>query len=156
MEQFKQLAKIDMVSVPYNGGALAAMAVIGGHATMLVANVAETKVHVEAGKLRALVVSTAQRSEVLPGVPTIAESGFPEFDSGNWFGALVRAATPRPAIDRLNAELMRALQSPEVRDALTRLGLSPGPLSPSAFDAFMRTEMERNGRIIRALNLKIE
>jgi tripartite-type tricarboxylate transporter receptor subunit TctC len=156
MERLKQAAKIDIVSVPYNGGALASMAVVGGHTTMLVANVAETKTQVLSGKLRALVVTTAQRSEVLPDVPTVAESGFPGFDSGNWFGAMVRSGTPKAAIDRLSAEIARALQLPEVRDALLKLGLSPAAMSPSEFDAFVRDEMERNGKIIKALNLKME
>lgn len=86
----------------------------------------------------------------------VAESGFPGFDAGNWFGAVVRTGTPKAAIDRMSAEIARALQLPEVRDALVKLGLSPGAMSPSEFDAFLRAEMENNGKIIRALNLKIE
>ena len=156
MERFKQAAKIDMVSVPFGGGAPAALSVIGGHTSMLVANVAETAPQVVAGKLRAIAVTTIARSDVLPDVPTIAESGFPGFDSGNWFGAVARSGTPKAAIDRLSAEIARALDLPEVRDALLKLGLNPAPMTPAQFDAFLRTEMDRNGGLIKALNLKME
>jgi len=132
------------------------MAVIGGHTTMLVANVAETSAHVKAGQLRALMVTTAKRSEVLPAVPTIAESGFPGYDVGNWFGVLARSGTPKTAIDRLNAEIGRALEQPEAREALVKIGLSPAPMSPAEFDAFVRAEIERNGRIVKLLNLKMD
>lgn len=156
MEQFKLLAKVDMTSVPYNGGAPATMAVLGGHTTILVANVAETAPHVLAGKLRGVVVTTVARSDVLPNVPTIAESGFPGFDNGNWFGALVRSGTPRPAIDRLNQEIVRALELPEVRETLVKIGLLPAPSTPDAFTAFVLKQMEVNGHVARTLNLKID
>ncbi len=156
MEQFKLAAKVDMVSVPYNGGAPATMAVLGGHTTILIANIAETKPHVDAGKLRALVVTTAARSDLLPAVPSIAESGFPGFDAGNWFGVLVRSGTPKAAIDRLNQEIVRGLEHPDVRETLVKIGLSPAPMSPDEFSAFVRNEMERNGRIAKMLNLKID
>lgn len=155
-EMFKDAAGIDIVNVPYGGGAPATMAVIGGHTTMLVANVAEVAPHVASGKLRALAVTSLARSGVLKDVPTVAESGFPGFDSTNWFGAVARAATPKNAIDRLSAEIARGLQLPEVNDALSRLGLSAAAMSPGEFDAFLRAEMERNGKIIRALNLKVD
>jgi len=101
-------------------------------------------------------VTSAARSDVLRDVPTIAESGYPGFDVTNWFGAVVRSATPRSTIQRLAAEIARALQLPEVSDVLTKLGLSPAPMSPEAFDAFLRSEMEKNGRIIRKLNVQAD
>jgi tripartite-type tricarboxylate transporter receptor subunit TctC len=155
-ELFKDAAKIDIVNVPYNGGAPATMATVGGHTTMLVTNIIEAAPQVVAGKLRGIAVTTIQRSEVLPQVPTVAEGGFPGFDAGNWFGALVRSGTPKPAIDRLNAEIIRALDQPDVRETLGRYALIPAPMTPERFGAFIRTEMERNGRIIRKLELKME
>jgi tripartite-type tricarboxylate transporter receptor subunit TctC len=156
MELFKELTRIDVVNVPYNGGALATMAAVGGHTTMLVTNVIEAAEQVKSGKLRGLAVTTIQRSEVLPEVPTVAESGYPGFDAGNWFGAVVRAGAPRAAIERLNLEMTRALDQPEVREVFVRQGLMPAATTPAGFDAFLRAEMERNGRIVKKLNLKID
>ena len=153
-ELFKSVAKVDITHVPYNGGAPATLATVAGHTTLLVSNIVEVATHVRAGKLRAFAVTTIKRSEVLPEVPTIAESGYPGFDASNWFGSVVRSATPRPVIDRLNAEIARALALPDVREPLMRLGLSPSPTTPDQFSAFIRREIERNGKIVRALGLK--
>jgi tripartite-type tricarboxylate transporter receptor subunit TctC len=155
-ELFKDAAKVDIINVPYNGGAPATMAVVGGHTSMLVTNIIEAAPQVNAGKLRGLAVTTVKRSEVLPEVPTVAEAGYPGFDAGNWFGAVVRTGTPKPAVDRLNAEIARALELAEVRDALLKQGLTPAPMSPEAFNAFLRKEMERTGRIVKMLNLKMD
>ena len=155
-EQFADAAKIRLTNVPYNGGAPATMAAVGGHTTMVVANVAEVAPQIEAGKLRALAVTTLTRSEVLKNVPTVAESGFPGFDAANWFGAVARSATPRNVIDRLNAEIGRALQLQEVKDTLGRQGLAPAATTPAEFDAIIRREVEVNSKIIARLNLRVE
>jgi tripartite-type tricarboxylate transporter receptor subunit TctC len=155
-ELFKNVAGVDIIHVPFNGGAPATMSTIGGHTTLLVTNIIEAAPNARAGKLRALGVTTARRSEVMPEVPTIAESGYPGFDAGNWFGAVVRAGTPRAIIDRLHAEITRALDLTEVREPLLRQGLVPAPMSPDQFNAFIRSEMDRNGRVIRTLNVKVE
>ena len=155
-EIFKTVAKIDMTNVPYGGGAPAATAVLGGHNSMLIGNVLDCSPYVASGRMRAVAVTSATRSEVLPNVPTIAESGYPGFDVTNWFGTVVRAGTPRVAVERLNAEIRRALLLADVKEGLGRLGLTPGPMTPTEFEAFIRREMENNGKIIKALNLKIE
>jgi tripartite-type tricarboxylate transporter receptor subunit TctC len=155
-EMFKNVAKVDITHVPFNGGAPATLSSIGGHTTLLVTNIIEAAPNARAGKLRVLGVTTIKRSEVMPEVPTIAESGYPGFDAGNWFGTVVRAGTPKPIIDRLHTEIVRALDVPEVRDPLVRQGLTPAPMTPDQFTAFIRNEMERNAKIIKALNLKIE
>jgi tripartite-type tricarboxylate transporter receptor subunit TctC len=155
-ELFKDVARVDITHVPYNGGAPATLATVGGHTSLLVTNIIEVAPNVRAGKLRALGVTTLKRSEVLPEVPTIAESGYPGFDAGNWFGISIRSSTPKAIVDRLNAEISRALDLPEVRDPLVRHGLSPAPTTPQQFTAFIRSEMERNGKIVKALNLKID
>jgi tripartite-type tricarboxylate transporter receptor subunit TctC len=154
-ESLSEAAGIQIVSVPYNGAGPAVTAALGGHASMVVLNVSELAPHVAAGKLRAIAVTSATRSEVLKDVPTIAESGYPKVDVTNWFGSVVRSATPRPIVERLSAEIGRALQLPEVAHALTKLGLTPAPMGAEAFDAFLRAEMEKNGRIIQKLNLKV-
>ena len=155
-ELFKSAAKVDITHVPYNGGAPATLATVGGHTTLLVSNVIEIAPNVRAGKLRGLGVTTIKRSALLPDVPTIAESGYPGFDAGNWFGMVVRATTPKPILDRLNAEVVRALDLPEIKEPMGHHGLTVEPMSSDQFNAFIRSEMERNGKIIKALNLKVE
>jgi tripartite-type tricarboxylate transporter receptor subunit TctC len=156
MELFKEAAKIDILAVAYGGGAPAATAVIGGHTMILVANIAETAPFATAGKLRALAVTSLNRHELLPQIPAIAESGYPGFEALNWFGAVVRSPTPKNAIQRLNVEIARALETPEAKGVLTKQGLAPATLSPEAFDAFLKAETERNARVIKALNLRVE
>ncbi|MGZ5117285.1 MAG: Bug family tripartite tricarboxylate transporter substrate binding protein [Burkholderiales bacterium] len=123
---------------------------------MLVTNIIEVAPQVRAGKLRALGVTTLARSEIMPDVPTIAESGFPGFDAGNWFGVVVRSGTPSSIVDRLNAEIVRVLELPAVREPLVSHGLSPAPMTSEQFTAFIHSEMERNGKIVKSLNLKID
>lgn len=156
MELFKEAAKFDATAIAYSGGAPAGTAVIGGHTMILVANIAETAPFAAAGKLRALAVTSLKRHELLPQIPSIAESGYPGFEALNWFGAVVRAPTPKSAIQRLNAEIAKAMEAPEAKGVLTKQGLAPAPMSPEEFDAFLRTETERNARVIKALNLKVE
>lgn len=155
-ELFREAARIDIVNVPYNGAAPAATAVIGGHTSMLLVNVADIVAQITAGKLRPIAVTTAARSDMLKDVPTIAESGFPGYEVTNWSGMVVRSTTPRAAITRMNTEITRAFQLPEVMEALAKMGLSPAPMSPEAFDAFLRAEMEKNGKIVGKLGVKIE
>jgi tripartite-type tricarboxylate transporter receptor subunit TctC len=155
-EAFKDAAKIDIVNIPYNGGAPAATAVMGGHTSMLVTNAAETASHISSGRLRALAVTSATRAETFPNVPTIAESGYPGFEAINWFGAVARSATPKAVVDRLSAEIGRALQQTEVRDGLSKLGLTGMPMTPEAFGDFLRAEMQKNEKILKVLKLRIE
>jgi tripartite-type tricarboxylate transporter receptor subunit TctC len=155
-EMFMEATKASMTVVPYGGGAPALTAVLGGHTSMLIGNMLDCSTHVASGKIRPIAVTSATRSSTLPDVPTVAESGYPGFEAINWFGAVVRSGTPRGMIDRLSAEIGRALKLPEVNDALSRVGMIPAPMSPAEFDAFLRREMETNGRIIKKLNLKIE
>jgi tripartite-type tricarboxylate transporter receptor subunit TctC len=155
-EMLKSMAGIDINHVPYQGGAPATMAVMGGHTSVLIINVTESGPHIQAGKLRALAVTSLERSVDFKEVPTVAESGFPGFEAITWFGAVVPAATPRDAINRLNADIVRALQLPDVRNGLGKLGLSAGGTSAEEFDAFIRSELRRNEKVARASNLRID
>jgi tripartite-type tricarboxylate transporter receptor subunit TctC len=155
-EMFMDATKSKMTVVPYGGGAPALTAVLGGHTSMLIGNMLDCSPYVASGRLRPIAVTSAKRSETLPEVPTVAESGYPGFDATNWFGTVVRSATPRPVIDRLSAEIGRALNLPEVKEALSRVGMVPAPMTPAEFDAHLRREMEINGKIIRRLGLKID
>ncbi len=154
-ELFRETAGINIVNVPYNGGAPATTAAMGGHTSMLVSNVVESAPHVLTGRLRGIAVTSLARSDVLPDVPTVAESGYPGFEALNWFGMVARAG-PRPAIERLGAEIARAMELPEVKDQMARQGMAPATMSPDAYDAFLRAEGQRNERIIKSLKLKIE
>jgi tripartite-type tricarboxylate transporter receptor subunit TctC len=155
-ELFKDVAKIDITNVPYGGGAAATISAIGGHTSMLVGNVLDCVQHIPNGKLRGIAVTSLTRSETLPQVPTIAESGWPGFESLNWFGAVVRAGVPRAAVEKLSTEIGRALQSAEVKDVLTRQGMNVGNMTPADFDDYLRREMNRNERILRKLNLTLD
>ena len=155
-ELFKHVAKVDITHVPFNGGAPATLSTVGGHTTLLVTNIIEAAPNARAGRLRVYAVTTAKRSEVMPEIPTVAESGYAGFDAGNWFGVVVRTGTPKHVIDRLHAEMVRAIELPEVRDPLLRQGLTPATMSPDQFNTFLRNEMERNGKIIKMIDLKVE
>jgi len=155
-ELFKSLAKIDMIHVPYNGGAAATIAVLGGHASVLLVNILSVVPHVPTGKLRPVAVTALERVEVMKQVPTVAESGYPGFDTAIWFGSVVPSATPRDIIDRLSTEIQRALQLPEVKDVVDKIGLNAAGLPAEEFDAFLRAEMQRNEKIARAVNLRID
>ena len=153
---FRQLAKVSVMSVPYNGGAPASAAVVGGHNAILVSNLSEATHQIRAGRLRGIAVMSLKRTEQLPEVPTIAESGWPGFEASNWYGALMRAGTPRPIIERLSTETERALHAGPMRENLARMGFEPGYQNPSEFDAYMREETKRYAAVIQALNLRMD
>ena len=155
-ELFREAANIELINVPYGGGGPATIALLGGHTSMMVGNVLECSPYLPSGRMRAIAVTSIARSSAVPQVPTVAESGYPGFDATNWFGAMVRAGTPKTAVDRLSVEIGRALQLPEVNDALARVGLTAGAMTPAEFDVFIRSEMQKNGRIVRSLQLKVE
>jgi tripartite-type tricarboxylate transporter receptor subunit TctC len=155
-ELFGSLAKIKLIHVPYQGGAPAAMAVLGGHTSMVLVNVLSVAPHISAGRLRGLAVTSPGRVELLKELPTVAESGFPGFDTSIWFGSVMTAASPREAINRLSTEILRALELAEVRDTISKGGLNAAPLDAATFDAFLRAELERNEKVARAVNLRID
>jgi tripartite-type tricarboxylate transporter receptor subunit TctC len=155
-ELFREAASIELTNVPYGGGGPATVALLGGHTSLLVGNVLECSPYLPSGRVRAIAVTSLARSNAVPQVPTVAESGYPGFDATNWFGAMVRAGTTKATVDRLSAEIGRALQLPEVNDALSRVGLTAGAMTPGEFDTFIRNEMQKNGRIVRSLKLKVE
>ncbi len=155
-ELFSMTAKIRMTNVAYGGGAPATTAVLGGHTSMLIGNVLDCSPYVANGRMRPIAVTSLQRADTLKQVPTIAESGYPGFDATNWFGAVTRAGVPKPVVDRLNAEMLRALKLPEVIDTFAKLGLTTGGMAPTEFDNFLRVETDRAGKIVRALGLKAD
>lgn len=154
-EWFKSSAGIDMVHVPYKGGAPAAVDLMAGQVDVMFDVMVAQFPHIKAGKTRPLAVTTRTRSSLLPEVPTVAESGLPGFDVAGWFGVLAPAATPSDAVARLHTEIVAVLKSTDVRERLTALGADPVGSTPAEFAAYYRSEVERWGKTIRAAGIKL-
>ena len=148
-EWMQRAAKISITHVPYKGAAPALIDLLGGHVVIYFSGMPPAMPHVRAGRLRALAVSTAQRSPAAPEVPTVAESGIPGFDVPTWFGVLVPGATPRDIISKLNAGIVQALAAPDVREQMAREGAETRPTSPDEFGVFIRAESAKFAKIIR-------
>ena len=156
MELLSQSAKVKLVQVPYKGISPLMVSVLGGHVAIAVTNVPDAMPYIERDKLRAIAVTSANRSPVVPTVPSVAESGFAGYDIQLWIGAVMASAVPREAINRVSAAIIRALDSSETRPALEKIGFVASPLKPEQFDAFIRLEVERNGKIARAANIRLD
>ena len=155
-ELLKQGARIDMKPVVFQGGAPSTMAVLGGHASILISTVAPLLQHVASGKLRPLAVTSPERSVLLPNIPTMIELGFPDFDMTGAMAVWAPAATPKDAIDRLSTDLMRLLQTPEVKSVALRDGYVVTPIGPTEYAALVRTIMAHYQKIGKAANLKLD
>ena len=155
-EQLKQVAKVDLIHVPYAGGAQISNALLGGQVSMSIVNLAEVQPHIEAGRMRLIAVATARRVEGFENVPTMAEAGVEGFDSTSWFGLVAPAGTPSAIVAKLHADIVRTLQMPDVRAALKMQGLTPIGDTPEQFGAFMRKERETYARVIKAGNIRVD
>lgn len=155
-ERFRTRAGIDLNFIPYQGGVQAAASVAAGHAEVLVAPLSDTIAHQASGRVRILAVTSAERMELLPGVPTLAEAGFPGFNSLQWFGALAPAGTPPAVVARLSDEMRRAVDNAEVRSSFAKVGLAVMPMDEREFDAFMHEEMKGFAQIIKDNKIRVE
>ena len=153
-ELLKITAKIDLLHVPYKGAGPVMPDLLGGHVAMFFSGMPPAMPHVRAGKLRALAVTTAKRSPTVPEVPTMQESGVPGFDIANWFAYFVPTATPAEAIDRLNSEINRALQLPDVREKLASVGAEVVGTSPQELQRFLQRESDKFAQLIKASGAK--
>jgi len=142
--------------IPYQGGVQATLGVVGGHAGVLLAPLSDAAPYLGSGKLRPLAVMSLERAELAKDVPTVAESGYPGFEALSWFGFVAPAGTPQPFIARLSSEMLRALETPSVRNVFAKVALSPAPMPPEAFAEFIRREMRRYGDIVKQANIKVE
>jgi tripartite-type tricarboxylate transporter receptor subunit TctC len=156
LELLRMTARIDVIHVPYKGGGPALAEVLAGQVQALFSIALAATPQIKAGKLRALAITSARRSPVAPELPTVAEAGFPGFEVIGWFGWLAPAATPRAIVNRLNAELVRALKLPEVRERLISQSTEPVGNTPQEFATFMKSEHEKWARVIRQANIHIE
>jgi len=140
---------VDMVHVPFNGGAALQSAVLGGHAPAGIDVVMEWQQNAKSGKVTVLATSGAQRSKVLPDVPTFREAGFPDVVGNGWFAMYAPARTPATQVDEINRALNKALASPEVRERFAGLGLEPGSGSPADLQKTLTDDTRRWGPVVR-------
>jgi tripartite-type tricarboxylate transporter receptor subunit TctC len=155
-ELFKAMAKIDIVAVPYKGGAPAIADLIGGHIPLTFNNIPESMGQIQAGTVRPLGVTTIARSPVLPNVPTIAEAALPGYDTGVWWGFLAPAGLPADVKAKLAKDCAEVAQLPAVRQKLLQLGATPIGSSPEVFSKLIRDEYEKWGPVIKAAGIKPE
>jgi tripartite-type tricarboxylate transporter receptor subunit TctC len=155
-ELFKRTAKIDVLIVPYKGQAPAVTAALSGETSLVFGGVAQTLPQIKAGRLRALGVAGARRSEVLPEVPTIAESGLPGFEASGWYGLLAPGATPRAVVERLNTEVVRILRLPDVANRLRGEAYEIPGETPDQFAAVIRAEVAKWEPIVKQAGIKPE
>ena len=148
-ELFAQRAGADMTHVPYRGGAPAMQDLLAGRFTGYFAAPPTALPHVESGKLVPLATTGLTRPAYLPNIPTVAEAGFPGFEALNWYAFVASAKTPAPILDRWNQEVVKVLKDPEVRDALTKHGLTPHPTTRAELTDFMTRESTKWGAIVR-------
>jgi tripartite-type tricarboxylate transporter receptor subunit TctC len=153
---FRQRAGINVVDVPFKGGPEATAALLGGQIDYLIAIMSTALPHIKAGRVRALGITSRQRSPLLPDVPTIAESGLPGFEAVTWFGFEVPKGTPQAIVDRLNKEIGKALATPEVKDKLAVQGLYVEGGTPEQFGSYMRAEFEKWGTLVRETGMSMK
>lgn len=155
-EMFREQAGIDIVHVPYKGGSLAATDLMGGHITMMFEMGYSALPSIQSKKVHPIAVTSLKRLDVLPDVPTMAESGLPGFESYNWQGIVAPAGTPAPIIARLNAEFNKILKDPEVVKAIADTDSQAGGGTPEEFGAFIKSETEKWAKVIKAGNISLQ
>jgi tripartite-type tricarboxylate transporter receptor subunit TctC len=155
-EQFKQVTGIRMTHVPYKGASLAVSDLIGGHLQIVSTTLTTAATQIKAGKARALAVSAATRVPDFPDVPTFKELGYPELTATIWFSLSGPAGMPQDIVNKLNAEVRRALKEPDVRQRLRPEGIEPGDLDPQQFTAFLESELKRWAPVVKASGARVD
>lgn len=154
-EKFKLAAKIDAANIPFKGSAEAVNEVIAGRVDYYFSPIAPVIGQIRGGQLLPLAVGSAQRASALPDVPTTAEAGVPGSEFNFWIGLFAPGKTPRPIVDRLQAEVVKALATPEVKERFLSLGADAWTLTPREFDAYIRTEIKNNAALVKAAGLEV-
>ncbi|EHR70058.1 hypothetical protein BurJ1DRAFT_1185 [Burkholderiales bacterium JOSHI_001] len=154
--QFENLTGTDFSHIPYKGSGPLATDLLGGQITMSFDTVTPVLPHIKAGKLRALAVTTAKRSSALPDVPTLDEAGLKGFNIGTWFGVLAPVATPKDIVARLNAEMVKVIQSPDFRKRMEEIGAEPIGNSTEQMAAQIRSETEKFAKLVKDAKVTIE
>lgn len=154
--QFSGLAGIELLHVPYKGSAPLTTDLLGGQVDMSFDTLTPVVQHIKGGKLRALAVTTAKRSSTLPDVPTLAESGLKDFDQGTWFGVLAPAATPKDIVTKLNAAMVKIIQSPEFKKRMKDIGAEPVGNTPAEMTAQIEADTSKYRQLVKESNVAIE
>ena len=155
-ELLKIRANIDLVHVPYKGGGPAMQGMLGGQVASIFATPVSSGGQVKAGKIRAIATTGTKRAALMPDVPTVAESGYPGFEAMNWYAYLAPAKTPKDIVERLNRELVKALNDPAVTELLHKQGLEPSPSSPAELAQYMEREYEVWGKVVKQAGIKAQ
>ena len=155
-ELFNIVAGVKLVHVPYKGVNLAMNDVLSGQIHLVVIGVPAAAPHIKAGKLRALALVAPQRAAALPEVPTVAEAGLPNFEVTTWYGILAPAGTPKPIVTRLNAELVKIMHAPEMKDRLATMATDPVTSTPEEFADYIKREIVKWGEVVRQAGLKAD
>jgi len=153
LELFNLQAGTKIIHVPYKGGGPAMVDLLGGNINLIFATAASAMPHIKSGKIRALAVTTAKRSGLVPDLPTVAEAGLPGFEANNWYGVLVPAGTPRAITNRLNKEITATLNTPTVKDFLFKQGLDANPGTPESFGNYIKAETAKWAKVTKAAGL---
>ncbi|HJZ42854.1 MAG TPA: tripartite tricarboxylate transporter substrate binding protein [Hyphomicrobiaceae bacterium] len=153
-ELFKAMSGTDIVHVPHKASGEARNAVLGGHVQMMIDAITTTAPTVQGGQVRALGTTGRARSKLLPDVPTIAEAGVPGYEATIWLGIMAPANTPKPIVDKLNAEINKVLQLAVVKEAWGKQGAEPMIMTPAEFDAYLRKDIEKWAKVIQTAGLK--
>src|SRR5919197_3522867 len=155
-ELFKHLAGVDIVHVPHKGSDQARTAVLGGQVDMMFDAISTIVSQVRAGKLKALGTTGKSRSSVTPDIPTVAEAGVPGYETTIWLGLMAPAATPRPILEKLNAEINKVLASPEVKEGWGKQGAVPIAMTPEEFGKFLRADIAKWGKLVKETGMKVD
>jgi len=155
-ELFQYMTDAKWVHIPYKGSGLGLTALLAGEISLYFANVPAVIRHVQAGKLRPIALSGPKRTAAVPGIPTVAESGLPGFEVTSWFGISAPARTPRPIVDRLHGEIVRALNTPDLRERMQEMGAEPVGNTPEQYTLFVQNEIVKWGKVIKAAGIKGE
>jgi len=156
MEFFRRTAGLDMTPIPYKGGGDAIQDVTAGRVPTMFLDIATALGHVKGGKIRAIGVASVKRMPALPDLPTIGESGYPGFEAWAWQGFVAPAGTPRPIIDRLNAEFRKVMTDKAILTRLSESGFEPQTSSPEEFSAYMKSEIAKWRKVIREANISLD
>jgi len=154
VELFNLQAGVKMTHVPYKGGGPAIIDLLAGNIQLIFATGASSVAHIKSGKIRALAVTTLKRAALMPELPTIAEAGLPGFEANNWNAFFVPAGTPRAIIVRLNKDLAAALSLPDIKEFMFNQGLDAAPSTPEALGAYMKAEMAKWAKVIKAAGIQ--
>jgi tripartite-type tricarboxylate transporter receptor subunit TctC len=156
-ELFKTMTGVEMVHIPYKGSGPAVTDLLGGQISLMFNTMIQTIPHVQSGKLRALAVTSAKRSQAMPELPTIAEAGLPGYEMVGWFGLLAPAGTPKDVVARLNDEIVKILNLPDVKDRLEKLGSEPTNIvTPEQFGDYIKSEIAKWAKVIKASGMQID